>query len=376
MPLPLVSISRACLTAALLAVLLAACADGELAVSPAPEVEVAPPQREMIRDWAEYTGRFAAVDAVQVRARVSGYLEKVHFSDGQRVQAGDLLFTIDPRPFRAAAAQQRASVQRAEADVALASSTARRTERLRHTGAVSEDQHEQRQSELKVAQAQLEAAQAALAQAELDLEFTAVRAPVAGRVSRTRLTPGNLVGTGSDGTVLTTLVSDDPLYFYFTLSEADALKLRRSGVFAPGQPAPEVRLRLADESAFTHSGTLDFVDNQIDASTGTVELRALLRNGEGLFQPGQFARVRIATSVEYEALLVPEVALGFDQGNPYVLVLDEGNTIGYRPVQLGGHQGRHRVVSAGLDAGERIVVNGLQRARPGSLVTPLDAPQS
>lgn len=356
--------------------LLAACTGDEAVAPPSAEVFVAQPQLETVRDWAEYTGRFAGVDEVQLRARVSGYLEKVHFSDGQRVDAGDLLFTIDKRPFTAAVAQRQASLQRAEADAKLADATARRVEKLRKSGSISVDQYEQRQTELQGAQAGVIEAKAALQQAELDLEFTEVRAPVAGRVSRTRITPGNLVTTGNDATLLTTLVSDDPLYFYFSLSEADALKLLRSRVLGGADADRNVLLKLSDETEFTHQGKLDFVDNRVDAASGTVELRALFRNEEKLLLPGQFGRVRIALSAPHEALLVPEAALGFDQGSPYLLLVGDGDKVLFRPVRLGGKQGDRRVVVSGISRDDRVVVNGLQRARPGSVVkaTPADQP--
>lgn len=352
-----------------LALLLAACAEDETAARQPAEVFVAAPETATVRDWAEYTGRFAGVDEVAVRARVAGYLEKVHFSDGQRVAAGDLLFSIDARPFAATVAQRRASLQRAEADASLASATARRVEKLRKSGSISVDQFEQRQTELLGAQADVVAARAALQQAELDLQFTEVRAPIAGRVSRTRISHGNLVSTGNDGTLLTTLIADDPLYFYFTLSEADALRLQRSGLLqGGGNTDREVTLALSDESGFNHRGTLDFVDNRIDPLSGTMELRALFRNEAKLFLPGQFARVRLALSPEYEALLVPEAALGFDQGSAYLLLVGDDSTVVHRPVQLGSKHGDRRVIVSGVARDDRIVVNGLQRARPGSVV--------
>jgi RND family efflux transporter MFP subunit len=336
---------------------------------PPAEVFVASPKVEKVRDWAEYTGRFAAVDAVEVRARVSGYLEKVHFSDGQRVEAGDLLFTIDPRPLQAVVAQRRASLQRAEADATLAAANARRVEKLRSSGSISVDQYEQRQIELLSAQAAVVEAKAALQQAELDLQFTEVRAPVAGRVSRTRITPGNLVSTGNDATLLTTLVTDDPLYFYFTLSEADAQRLLRSRIFSDGAEADrKVTLKLSDENVFSHEGLLDFIDNQIDPQSGTLELRARVRNEAKRFLPGQFGRVRLALSDWYEALLVPESALGFDQDSPYLLVVDANGKVQQRPVQLGSQHGKYRVVAKGVSRDDRVIVNGLQRARPGASV--------
>lgn len=355
---------------------LAACSGDEPTAPPPAEVFVANPQLEQVRDWAEYTGRFAAVDAVEVRARVSGYLEKVHFSDGQRVAAGDLLFTIDRRPFEATVAQRRAGLQRAEADAKLAGATASRVEKLRKTGSISVDQFDQRQTELQGAQAGVAEARAALQQAELNLEFTEVRAPVAGRVSRTRITPGNVVTTGNSGTLLTTLVSDDPLYFYFTLSEADALRLQRSGILNGDNPVDrDVALRLSDEKTFDHRGTLDFIDTRIDAASGTVELRAIFRNEEKLFLPGQFGRVRIALTAAHEALLIPEVAIGFDQGSPYLLLVGAEDKVQFRPVQLGGKQGDSRIVVSGLTRDDRVIVNGLQRARPGTVVKPTPAPQ-
>ncbi len=358
----------------LLPLLLAACSSEPPAAPPPAEVFVAPPRVEQVRDWAEYTGRFAAVDAVEVRARVSGYLDQVHFNDGQRVAAGDLLFTIDRRPFQSAVAQRRASLQRAEADARLADATARRVAKLRDSGSISVDQYEQRQTELMSAQAAVVEAKAALQQAELDLQFTEVRAPVAGRVSRTRITPGNLVSTGNDATLLTTLVTDDPLYFYFTLSEADAQRLLRSRAFSSGDEADRaVTLKLSDEKIFSHPGLIDFIDNQIDPHSGTVELRAVVRNEAKLFLPGQFGRVRLALSPEYEALLVPETALGFDQGSPYLLLVDAQNKVLHRPVQLGSQHGGYRVVVDGVVRDDRIIVNGLQRTRPGATVNATSA---
>ena len=359
-----------------LPLLLAACGGDEAAAPPPAEVFVAKPQVETVRDLAEYTGRFAGVDEVQVRARVSGYLEKVHFHDGQRVAAGDLLFTIDKRPFEAAVAQRRAAMQRAEADAKLADATARRVEKLRKTGSISVDQYDQRQTELQGAQAGVIEARAALQQAELNLEFTEIRAAVSGRVSRARITPGNVVTTGNSGTLLTTLVSDDPLYFYFTLSEADALKLQRSGILRGADADRSVQLKLSDEAAFTHQGKLDFVDNRVDAASGTVELRAIFQNPDKLLLPGQFGRVRIALSATHESLLVPEVALGFDQGSPYLLLVGEGDKVLFRPVQLGGKQGQRRVITSGIGRDDLIIVNGLQRARPGAVVKPTPATAS
>lgn len=332
-----------------------------------PEVMVSRPLQQTVRDFDEFTGRFAAVDAVQVQARVNGYLDQVHFEDGALVKRDQLLFTIDPRPFQARVEQQRAAQAQARSDLALARADAGRATRLLATKMISVDENDRRQAALQAAEAQVEAASALLRQAELELGFTAVKAPVAGRISRRQVTPGNLVDSD---TVLTSIVSLDPIYLYFTVSEADALKYQRNGLL--GSAAAPVALRLNDETAFDHAGQLDFIDNQLDQQTGTLQLRAVFANPTGLFKTGAFARVRFASGPEYAALLVPESALGSDQGHKFALVVDAENKVQYRPVQPGAVHGDLRVVKTGLQPADRIIVNGLQRVRPGMVVTPRD----
>ena len=347
---------------------LVGCSKDEVGVAGAigPEVVVSRPLQQTVRDFDEFTGRFAAVDAVQVQARVDGYLDQVHFNDGALEKRDQLLFTIDPRPFQARVEQQRAAQAQARSDLALARADAGRASRLLATKMISVDENDRRQAALQAAEAQVEAASALLRQAELELGFTAVKAPVSGRISRRQVTPGNLVDSD---TVLTSIVSLDPIYLYFTVSEADALKYQRQGLLAAAAPAP-VSLRLNDEKAFDHQGSLDFVDNQLDQQTGTLQLRAVFGNPVGLFKTGAFARVRFANGPEYAALLVPESALGSDQGHKFALVVDAENKVQYRPVQAGAVHGALRVVKEGLQPTDRIIVSGLQRVRPGMVVAP------
>lgn len=364
-----------------LALLLAACGQSAPPAPPAPQVTVANPVRQKLIDRDEYVGRFVAVDAVEIRARVSGYLEKIHFTDGQLVKAGDLLFTLDQRPFQAAVAQARADLARAKSQADLTQADLLRAETLLQQKTIAEALYDQRVQAKRSADASLQAAEAALKTAELNLEFSELRAPVSGRIGDRRVSPGNLVTgtiTGST-TLLSTIVSIDPIRFEFTFDEASYLRYQRIATQAGraderGTKLP-VELRLLDEKGFEHKGSIDFVDNVIDTSSGTIRGRAQFANAGALFTPGMFGRMRVPGSAEYEALLVPDAAIGTEQIRKFVYVVDAENTVRQKYIELGSLQGRLRVVKSGLDAEDRVIVNGLMRARAGAKVTPLTEEQ-
>jgi multidrug efflux system membrane fusion protein len=360
-----------------LALLVAACGQSAPPAPPPPQVTFAHPVRQKIVDRDEYVGRFVAVDAVEIRARVSGYLEKIHFTDGQLVKAGDLLFTIDQRPFQASLEQARADLARAKSQADLTAADLGRAETLLQQKTIAEALYDQRVQAKRAADAALQAAEAALKTADLNLEFTELRSPVTGRIGDRRVSPGNLVTGGTTGntTLLATVVSADPIRFEFSFDEASYLRYQRIAADAGratdrGNKLP-VQLRLLDERTFEHKGTIDFVDNVIDTSSGTIRGRAVFANPNALFTPGMFGRVTVPGSAEYEAFVVPDSAIGTEQIRKFVYVVDAENTIRQKFVELGPLQGKLRVVRSGLEAEDRIVTNGLMRARPGTKVTPV-----
>lgn len=360
-----------------LALLLAACGQGTPPAPPPPQVTVAAPVRQKFVDRDEYVGRFVAVDAVEIRARVSGYLEKIHFTDGQLVKAGDLLMTVDQRPFQAALDQARADLSRAKSQTVLTAADLARAETLLQQKTIAEALYDQRIQAKRAADAALQAAEAAVKTAELNLEFTELRSPVTGRIGDRRVSPGNLVTGGTTGntTLLATVVSIDPIRFEFTFDEAAYLRYQRiatqSGRADERGTKLPVELRLLDEKGFEHKGTIDFVDNVIDTSSGTIRGRAVFGNPNALFTPGMFGRILVPGSAEYEALLVPDAAIGTEQIRKFVYVVDAENTVRQKYIELGALQGRLRVVKSGLEPTDRVVVNGLMRARAGIKVTPL-----
>jgi RND family efflux transporter MFP subunit len=362
----------------LLAPALAGCGEGapKQAAPPPPAVTVAKPTKQTVTDYDEYVGRFVAVDMVEVRARVSGYLEKIGFQDGQLVKQGDLLFTIDRRPFETTVAQTKAQLAQARANLAYAESDLARGSQLVRDKTITEQTFDQRTQAKRVAEASVQAQEAAVRQAELDLQFTELKAPVAGRIGDRRVSPGNLVtgGTGGTTTLLATIVSIDPMRFEFTFDEASFLRYERiagaSTDDASRSKGLKVLLRLIDEKEFTHEGTVDFVDNVIDRSSGTIRGRAQIPNPKGLFTPGMFARVRVPGSLPYEALLVPDVAIASEQVRKYVMVVGEDNTAKQKYVTLGQLAGNLRIIKDGLSADDKVVVNGLARIRPNIKVTP------
>lgn len=344
---------------------------------PAPTVTVAKPVQKLVADYDEYVGRFAAVDYVEVRSRVSGYLDKVHFADGQIVKAGDTLFTIDRRPFEAALDQAKAARTQAEANLSFAESELKRGESLVRGSTITQQTYDQRVQAERVAVASVTAQDAAVKQAELDLQFTELKAPLSGRIGDRRVSPGNLVtgGTSGNTTLLATIVSLDPIHFEFTIDEASYLRFLSASGQAAGADAARssslpVSLRLIDEKDFVHQGRLDFVDNAIDQSTGTIRLRAAFANANGKLTPGMFGRVRFAHSAPASALLVPDTAIGSEQVRKFVYTIGSDNVATPKYVTLGPVIDGMRVVTAGLELDDVIIVNGLMRIRPGSKVTP------
>lgn len=342
---------------------------------PPPQVSVATPLQQQVTDWDEFTGRLYAVESVEVRPRVSGYLQSVNFQEGAIVEKGDLLYVIDTRPYEASVNQARAEVTRASAALELAKNDLARAERLYKSRAISEEELDTRGNEKRVAQASLEAARAAVKVVELDLEFTHIKAPISGRISRTLVTPGNLITGGEfEATLLTTIVSLDPIYLYFTADEQSVLHYTRmdmAGIRKSSRIHPNpVLLRLADEEEYMHKGHMDFVDNQIDLSTGTMRARAIVDNPDHLLVPGMFVDVKLLGEGPYDALLIPDAALGLDQTIHFVFVLDENDVTQRRQVKTGSLHGKLRVIRDGLDPEDRVIVNGIQRVRPGMKVMP------
>ncbi len=342
---------------------------------PPPDVTVAAALNREIQEWDEYTGRLRAVETVELRARVSGFLESVNFVDGQMVNRGDLLFVIDPRPYKATLDVAKAELARADATLALATNDMERAEQLLANRAISAEEYDTRSKQVLQAQAAMQAAQAKVTEAELNVEFTEIRSPINGRMSRNMVDVGNLISGGFEAaSLLATVVSMDPIHAYFTGSEQDYLRytrLARTGSRPSSrETANPVEMALINETGFPHKGEMDFVDNEIDASTGTMQGRAIFENDDHELIPGLFVTIRLLGSAEYQGVLIPDQAIGKDQSNTFVLVIDESNIANYRPITLGPIIDGLRVVRSGLQAGENIVIEGLQRVRPGQPVTP------
>ena len=344
---------------------------------PPPQVTVAQVVEREVTEWDEFTGRLQAVDSVDIRPRVSGLVSAVRFEEGAIVQRGSLLFQIDPRPFQAEVDRLRAELARARATGQRADSELQRAERLRAENAISKEEHDRRAAFSQESAAQASAVEAALRAAELNLEFTQVTSPITGRVGRAIVTEGNLVSSGpGEATLLTTVVSLDPVYAYFDADEQIFLK------YAAGRGGPRptnrarstdlpIRMALSSDEGFPHVGHLDFLDNQVDGGTGTIRARAIFRNADGMLTPGLFVRLRLAGTGTYQGLLIQDRAVGTDLSKKFVYVVGPKNDIQYRTVTLGPIVDGLRVVRSGLEAGESVVVNGLQRVRPGVEVTPV-----
>lgn len=337
---------------------------------PAPPVTVATPLAKRVTNWDEFTGRFEASEQVEVRARVSGFLDSVHFRDGDLVKAGDLLFTIDQRPYKLAVDAARAEVARAKAQVDLNQNEVERAEALTQNRTITARDIDQRRANLNGAIASQQAAEANLKTAELNLEWTQVRAPLAGRVSNRRVDQGNLIAGGQSGaTLLTTIVAVDPIKFVFDASEADYLRYAQSqDLRKPGTP---VRVRLSSETKWDREGKIDFVDNTLNARSATIRTRAVFPNPDGSLTPGTFGRLRLFAG-EADALLVPDAVIVSDQANKIVLTVGADNKVVPKPVQLGAISDGLRVITKGLTPADKVIVTGIANpmVRPGVAVTP------
>ena len=355
--------------AAVAALALAACGkDMGQAVAPPTEVDAAQVVIKPVRQWDEFTGRIAATDSVEVRARVSGYIERIAFKEGDEVKAGALLFVIDPRPYRAAYDSAMAQLERARAAASLAQALAQRAQTLIAANAISRDDFETRRSGLIQGDADVRAAEAAVATAKLNLGFTEVRSPIGGHVSNAMLTQGNLVQ--ADQSVLTSVVSQDPVYVYFQSDEQTFLRyseLARKGKRANSDNP--VHVGLADSSDYPYMGTVNFVNNQVDPATGTINLRAVVPNAERIFTPGLYARVQLQGSAEFKAMLIDDKAILTDQDRKYVYVVGPQSNAIRKDVTLGGLVDGLRVVQSGLDASDKVIVDGQSKIfMPGTLV--------
>ncbi|WP_233867266.1 efflux RND transporter periplasmic adaptor subunit [Paraburkholderia adhaesiva] len=343
--------------------------DGHPAVAaeapPAPEVDAAAVVLRTITDWQTYSGRLAAVEKVDIRPQVSGTIVSVNFRDGALVKKGDTLFVIDPRPYQAAVDQAAAQLAAATARTGYAQSDWERAQRLIGDNAIAKRDYDEKQNSAREASANLKAAQAALEAAQINLGFTRIVAPVSGRVSRAEITVGNVVSAGASAAPLTTLVSVSPIYAEFDADEQtylDYISRMKEGSKVP------VELGLANESGYSRKGTIESVDNRLDTTSGTIRVRARFDNDDGALVPGLYARIKVSGSTPHPALLVNDTAIGTDQDKKFVFVLDKENHVAYRPVQIGSQQGNLRVIVGGLQPGERVVVNGTQRVRPGAAV--------
>ena len=363
------------IAALLIALLFAGCGKRVAPTAPPPTVTVVQPVAREVIEWDEYIGRLESPETVEVRARVNGYLDKVHFKEGKEVKKGDLLFTIDPRPYQAEFDHANGEYQRALAQVELAQNDFERAKRLIATKAISEEDYDTKSKTYAAAQAAVVSAKAVMESAKLNLEFTEVRSPIDGRTSRAFVTQGNLVSgglLGAGATLLTTVVSLDPLYCYADADERAILKylqLRREGsrVSARDERIP-AEMGLADETGFPHKGFIDFVDNRVDPNTGTLRGRGVFPNADHSLSPGFFARMRLPGSGKYPALLIPDRALGSDQAQKFVYVVNAEKKVEFRAVTVGPIIDGLRVVKTGLKPSESIIVEGLLRVRPGVVV--------
>jgi RND family efflux transporter MFP subunit len=339
-----------------------------------------PLQRE-ITEWDEYTGRFDAVDTIEVRARVAGFLNEVHFTDGQMVKKGDPLFTIDPRPFERVLDTAKAELLQAKTKVESTLKDVERGKPLLDRKVISEKTFDDRENLKREAQAAVKVAEAKVEAAALDLSFTKIKAPLAGRIGRNLVSVGNYITGGGGGaasqTLLTTIVSQDPIQFYFDVSENNAIRYKRQGDAADrkvGVPGAAIEIALPDDKGFPHNGKIDFNDNRLDATTGTLRMRAIIDNKAGLFSPGMFGRGRIAGSAPYLAMLLPDDAIGTDQAAKFVTLAGEDGTVSRKVVTLGPIVNGLRVIRSGLGPQDWVVINGQMRARPGQKVAPVRAP--
>lgn len=355
----------------------------KLVEGPPPGVTVSKPLQKQITDYNEYTGKVEAVETVTVKARVFGYLEKVNFTDGQEVSKGKVLFEIDPRPYQAALDQAEAKVKLAQTRESLARADHARSEKLLRSGSIGREEFDKTLAAMDEAGASVRAAQADLEQDKLNLGFTKIASPIDGKIGKQLVNPGNLVhGSEANATSLATIVSMDPVYIYFDVDEPAMYRYKQQAI-KDGRMADAsdvksakipVKAGLVGDTDYPYEGYIDFVDNRVDPGTGTIKVRAVFKNPKRLLVPGSFARVTIAEGQPYPALLVPERAVGNDLGQKYLYVVNSNNTVEYRPVKLGTLHGIWRVVTSGIDKDDRVIINGLQRARQGAKVAPDELP--
>jgi len=355
------------------------------AVPPAPEVTVSAPLKLQLANWTNFTGQFSAFERVEIRAQVSGYLTEIHFTDGQIVKKGDLLFVIDPRPYEIALQQAKAQLATAQAGLELAEKQLVRTTELRRNDFASGETLDQRVQQQHAARASIDQAKAAVASAELNLEFTHITAPQTGKISRHLVSLGNLISgsqSGGSTTLLTTLVSLDPIYLDFDMSETDYLAYQRFLHLTQEKGAIDrhVDVSLSDEGTWKHRGTLEFLDNEMDRSSGTLHARATLENSDFFIAPGQFARLRLPTSNNADVLLVPDSAISTDQSHKLLMTVADDGTVTPKQVEIGSLDGHLRIIKSGVSEKDKVIINGLMRARPGTKVTPkqgsIEAPPS
>lgn len=366
---------RVCQAVLLVFLVAAGCHTRPAAPAPAvpPKVTVSRPVQRKIADTRDFTGRIEAVETADIRARVRGFLQKVHFKEGVEVKQGDLLYEIDPRTFQADVERAQAEAEKLEAQLRLSTSEAERATRLRGTQAVSQEEYTQRVAARDTARAALAQSKAALESARLELSFTQIRAPIAGRIGRTLVTEGNLVGF-NEPTLLTSIVRTDPMYVVFEAPEQDFLdyqkRVREQGVATAADAKVPVYVGLANEEGRPHEGIINFRDNRVDPGTGTMLIRGELPNPQRVLVPGLYARIRVPVSARRLRLLVPEAALAADQRGQYVFVVQDDNTVAQRHVKTGQREGEFIILESGLKPEEWVIVNGIQRARPGAPVAP------
>jgi RND family efflux transporter MFP subunit len=342
------------------------------AAPPPPAVTVSAPLTRSLAGWTRFTGQFSAVDQVELRAQVSGYLTEIHFTDGQLVHRGDLLFVVDPRPYQIQLQQAAAQAETAVASLDLAGQELVRTTQLQKSDFASRELLDQRMQQQRAAQAAVDQARAAVRNAQLNLEFTRITAPLDGRISSHRVSVGSLVSGGpgaTSSTLLTTVVSLDPIHLDFDMSEADFLAYQRF-LHDTKKVDARVQASLSDETGWPHAGVLDFIDNQMDRSSGTIHARASLPNPDLFIAPGQFARLRVPTTAPRQVLLLPDEALLTDQSRKLVMTVADDGTVVPKPVETGPLEGGLRIITGGLAPTDRVIINGLMRARPGTKVTP------
>lgn len=348
---------------------------------PLPVVTVSKPLDREVIDWDEYTGHLVSPETANINARISGIIEATSFKEGALVKKGDVLFVIDDRPFKADLENKKANIAKDQAQVDLSQAQLSRSQDLLKKKAVAQQDYDTNKATAEGAQAQLAADQAALDTAQLNFDWTRVTAPISGRVSRIYVTVGNLVNGGAgQATLLTTIVSVDPMYCYVSVPERAFLKYQAYAERTKKESVREAKIpcyvQLETEKAFPHAGTIDFIDNSVDPATGTIQLRGVIPNPTGALTPGLFAEMRITGSGPYKTLLVPDIAVGAEQNERYLMVVAQDNTVSTRKVQLGELFGSLRSITEGLKPDDRVIVNGLQLARPGAKVNPQEAPIS